>query len=98
MDIHFDDEFIKASKKLSQADKALTKKAITLILRYYKGDTVPHGLGLKKLGLTSEGRVWEARVGLHWRILFLENKDHSSLFFRRISTHEEVQRFLKSFL
>ncbi len=98
MNVYFDDEFIKTGKKLSQQDKALVKKAVTWILWHYEGKTVPLGLGLKKLGVTSYGPVWEARAGLHWRILFLEGKNPPALFFRRIATHEEVLKFLKSFL
>lgn len=98
MDIHFDDEFIKVAQKLSAMDKALVKKSVALILKHYEGDPVPAGLGLRKLGMTSLGSVWEARAGLHWRVLFLEDKNQSALFFRRVATHEGVQRFLKSFL
>jgi mRNA-degrading endonuclease RelE of RelBE toxin-antitoxin system len=98
MNIYFDDDFIKTSQKLSPVDKTLIKKSVALVLQHYEGHPVPAGLGLKKLGMTSLGSVWEVRAGLHWRVIFLEGKNHSALFFRRVATHDEVREFLRRFL
>lgn len=53
----------------------------------------PHehsGLGLRKLHASG---VWEVRVGLRLRTLFLLTRDEATFLF--LGTHDEVKRFLR---
>ena len=50
------------------------------------------GLGLRKL---HPGQLWEVRIGLHLLCLFrIEAEDAIFMF---LGTHDEVQRFLRSY-
>lgn len=68
-----------------RADETLLKLAQALETR-----KIPHGLGIKPL----QHEIWEARSGIHDRILFRRaTADLVELLL--IGTHDEIKRFLK---
>lgn len=68
-----------------RADETLLKLAQT-----FETGKIPQGLGLKPL----QHGIWEARSGLHDRILF-RRAAADLLELLLIGTHDEIKRFLK---
>ena len=68
-----------------RADSTLLKLADA-----FETGQIPQGLGLKPL----QHGVWEARSGIHDRILFRREPD-DVVELLLIGTHDEIKRFLK---
>ena len=68
-----------------RADETLLKLADA-----FETGEIPPGLGLKPL----QHGVWEARSGIHDRILFRREPD-DVVELLLIGTHDEIKRFLK---
>lgn len=68
-----------------RADETLLKLADA-----YDTSQIPSGLGLKPL----QHGIWEARSGIHDRILFRRESD-DVVELLLIGTHDEIKRFLK---
>ena len=80
-------------RSLRKIKPDLTEEAEKRLGQIAKGFGSPHthsGLGLRKL----EKRNYEARIGLHYRLILIHHKDRLTAF--DIMTHEEVRRWLKS--
>ena len=71
----------------------ITDEAEKRLAQIAAGFGSPHthgGLGLRKL----EHRAYEARIGLHYRLLLIHETDRLTAF--DVMAHEEVRRWLKS--
>jgi len=68
-----------------RADSTLLKLADA-----FEAGQIPSGLGLKPL----KHGIWEARSGIHDRILFRREPD-DVVELLLIGTHDEIKRFLK---
>jgi cellobiose-specific phosphotransferase system component IIA len=88
--IDYGPRFLRA---LRQIKPNITEEAEKRLLQISQGFGNPHahgGLGLRKL----ESRAYEARIGLHYRMILIHQKD--CLFAYDVMTHEEVRHWLKS--
>ena len=92
-------DFEKSYQKLNPQEKELIKKAILQAMVHYEmpQTVLPYGTRMTQLGVSKEGIVYEIRVGIHWRILFIEVKTKSLVIFRLIADHDEVRRFIREF-
>lgn len=84
--------FEKVIRHLHSYERMEVQRNIDALIRAFEADTVPVGLGLKKLGSS----LWEFRVNLSIRILFQWEKRTITFLF--IGNHNEVQQFLKHYL
>lgn len=88
MRVTFAPSFLKHLEKLDPPVKVSAKAAAGKVIDFYEGGVKPTGLGVKRL----RGEVWEARAGLHIRVLYLLSGDE--LHFVLAGTHEDVRRYL----
>jgi mRNA-degrading endonuclease RelE of RelBE toxin-antitoxin system len=88
--VEFDQRLIKTLRKLGPEIHAATEKRIAQITEDFGNPHAHGGLGLRKLSQ----RVYEARVGLHWRLALVQHQDR--LLAVDLMTHEEIRRWLRS--
>ena len=81
--------FERAYSYLKEWDKERVDKAIEQLVHYLDVSQSPFGLGVKHL----EGDLYEFRVGLSIRIVYILQKN--SILLSLIGTHDEVRKFLK---
>ena len=81
--------FEKSFKKLSEKEKKQVKKALLKLVDAFEKQLIPSGMGLKKLTTS----LWELRVGLKLRVIFILKQDIVELGF--IGTHKDILEFIK---
>jgi len=81
--------FEKGYGKLSEEEKERVKKSLLQLVDAFEKHDIPAGLGLKKLFAS----LWELRVGLKVRVIFILKKDIVEWGFA--GTHEDIRRFMK---
>ncbi len=81
--------FRRAYHRLQEPDQRLVDHALAGLAGYLNTGHAATGLGLKKLG----PGVFEARVGLGLRIVYMEEGDRVMLAL--LGHHDEVRRFLR---
>lgn len=82
--------FVKSLQKLSPEDKNKAKKAIRQLTDAFQAQTIPPGLGLKKISPS----LWELRVDLRLRVIFVLEEDLVKWSF--VGNHDDVQRLIRS--
>jgi hypothetical protein len=83
------ERIIRTAGKLPTEIREKASQAITAVADAF-GDPHRHsGLGLRKLAR----RSYEIRVHLHWRVVFIHEKD--DLIAYDVMTHDEVSRWLR---
>ena len=87
--------YLKQFDALSAHDQQLAVQADAEIRQYYQTGAASFGLRIKRLHAGGHGKVFEARVSLALRLLWVQHAE--SVTFVLIGTHSEVQRFLRSF-
>lgn len=83
--------FERRIKKLHPNIRIETQRRIDIFVRAVEAGQTPIGLGIKKL----KQDIWEFRVSISLRILFLWNRDTITFLF--LGSHNEIQQFLKHF-
>jgi hypothetical protein len=95
MRIELTERFQRDVRALDAEQRAAIFEAM-LSLRAALGDAHRHaGLGLRKLHRSG---IWEARVGLGMRMVFVVGTgvDRGSVALLTIGTHDDVRRFLRT--
>lgn len=82
--------FRKTYKALTPKEQKRADETLLKLAEAFETGTIPKGLGIKPL----QHGIWEARAGIHLRILFhRDQKDLVVLFL--IGTHDQIKKFLK---
>jgi len=81
--------FEKSSNKLSKRDKEKLKKSLHQLNNFLLFNTLPKGLGLKKLA----GDLYELRVGMRLRVIFKMKKEIVYLILA--GSHQDIRQYLK---
>ena len=89
MQVSYAPAFLRLLGKLDAPVKASVKQAVGRVIDFYEGGNKATGLGVKRL----RGNLWEARAGLHVRILYSLSSDR--LRFILAGNHDDVPQFLK---
>ena len=96
--VEFDDDLLAQLRDLPKAERQQIGQAIR---RVQQGFGRPHqhsGIGIRDLApKRSRYPVYECRVSRPIRLVFTV-VDGSTLYFHLMGTHDDVQRFLRSFL
>ena len=82
--------FKRAYRRLDPARQRRADEALLKLAQTCETGEIPQGLGLKPL----QHGIWEARSGIHDRILF-RRPTADLLELLLIGTHDEIKRFLK---
>jgi hypothetical protein len=81
---------IRSARKLTPETRAKVEASLSAVAAQF-GDPHQHsGLGLRKLGRG----LWECRVDIRWRIVFLQEPDRLRAF--DIMNHDELRAWLKT--
>ena len=64
------------------------RRAIQMLMEYFEGGPLPHGLGLKKL----QKNTFEIRAGLQERVILAAHGDRCR--FLLVGSHDDIRRFL----
>jgi len=91
MTFSFDSPFRRCLARFHPAEVTSIKRKLDAFIRAYAQGKVPGGFGVKKL----RKNLWEIRVNLPQRILFL--KFPGETVFTFIGNHDEIRQFLKHF-
>ena len=86
--------YVKQFDALSVPHQQLALDADAEIRRYYHTGEAFFGLRIKRLHTGAHGKVFEARVSLALRMLWLQHGQQVTFVF--LGTHDEVRRFLRS--
>jgi len=90
MKVRYLNSFVKTLESLASQDRAKTTRTISDLLEFLENKICPSvGLGVKKL----RKNLWEVRVDIKTRILFLLSPDLVTFAF--IGSHDEIRRYLK---
>ena len=95
MEFLYKRQYVKAFDALPLAEQQRVVAALEDIKRYVQTGHAPYGLRIKHLHASAQARVFEARVSLSLRILWLRQSHRVTLVL--IGSHDDVQRFLRSF-
>ncbi len=82
--------FKRAYRSLDGARQERADSTLLKLADAFETGQIPPGLGLKPL----QHGIWEARSGIHDRILFRREPD-DVVELLLIGTHDEIKRFLK---
>lgn len=90
MKIELTDRFQRDVRALPQDRKSAVFQAVLSLPRAIGEPHLHAGLGIRKL---HHSGIWEARVGLGLRLVFMIQRKLLSLL--RVGTHEEIRRYLR---
>jgi mRNA-degrading endonuclease YafQ of YafQ-DinJ toxin-antitoxin module len=90
MKIELTERFQRDVRALPQDRKSAVLQAVLSLLRAIGEPHLHAGLGIRKL---HHSGIWEARVGLGLRLVFIIQTNLLSLL--RVGTHEEIRRYLR---
>lgn len=90
----FKSQFNKAYDRLNTHEQQLVVKALEALKGHFAGGSVTHGLGIKKLFTGGKSKIFEARLSLSLRIVWVEARNEA--IFCLLGSHDEVRRFIKS--
>lgn len=86
--------YLKAYDRCTGPQQVLLQKADETIQQYYRTGIAPVGLGVKLLHRRGVEKVFEGRVNLQFRLLWVERPGRVT--FVMIGSHDDVRRFLKA--
>ena len=87
--------FEKACRRHPPQTQRLIAEALFQVKVWYQIQQAPVGLRIKKLYQGPNGKVFEARVSLDLRLIWVEHQE--TVWFSIVGSHEVVQRFIRSF-
>lgn len=87
-------EFEKACQRYSPGIQRLVAEGVLQVKEWYQTRQAPVGLRIKKLHEGPAGKVFEARVSLDLRLLWVE--DQENVWFSMVGSHDVVRRFIRS--
>ena len=87
--------YIKQFDALSVPHQQLALDTDAGIRRYYQTGEASFGLRIKRLHTSAHGKVFEARVSISLRTLWLQHG--RQVTFVLLGSHDEVRRFLRAF-
>lgn len=90
MKIELTERFQRDVRALPQDRKSAVFQAVLSLPRAIGEPHLHAGLGIRKL---HHSGIWEARVGLGLRLVFIIQTNLLSLL--RVGTHEEIRRYLR---
>jgi len=90
MCIDFGARFLRSLRRLRPDLTDAAEKRLEQVAAGFGKPHVHGGIGLRKIG----ERSYEARLDLHYRIVFIHRADRLEAF--DIMTHEEVRQWLRS--
>lgn len=85
--------YLKEFEDLSAVEQQRVVDAVQEIQQYHRTGQAPHGLRIKQLYASAQGRIFEARVSLAARIVWTHAGERVT--FMLLGTHDEVRRFLR---
>lgn len=83
--------FVKKFDLYHKREQIVIINTIEEIKEYLETNQAPYGLRIKKLS----DKIYEARINIHLRIVFFREQDVVKFF--GLGSHDDVQRYLKSF-
>ncbi|OGW96867.1 MAG: hypothetical protein A3G33_00345 [Omnitrophica bacterium RIFCSPLOWO2_12_FULL_44_17] len=86
--------FQKSFDKITSQEQRLVIKAIEALDSYFKHGKASYGLHIKKLYGSSMGQVYEARISIDLRIVWIQTKEEA--IFSLLGGHDDVRRFIKN--
>jgi mRNA-degrading endonuclease RelE of RelBE toxin-antitoxin system len=86
----FLNSFERSLQNLSLEGKKQIKKSIYQLIDAFQSQTIPPGLGLKKISPS----LWELRVGLKLRVVFVLEEGLVKWSF--VGNHDEVRKLIRS--
>ena len=86
--------FLNAFESLPNDDKDLVREAVREVRAYYETNKGSYGLRIKKLYEGVSGKVFEARLNLSIRLIWVEHK--GLVAFALLGSHDEVRRYLRN--
>ena len=87
--IEFGPRFLAALRKIKPDINPEAERRLAQVSEGFGNPHTHGGFGLRKIGT----RSYEARIGLHYRIVFLHRGDVLQAY--DVMTHEEVRRWLR---
>jgi mRNA-degrading endonuclease YafQ of YafQ-DinJ toxin-antitoxin module len=96
--VELDEELLDELRQWPKVDRKRVGEIIRQVQENFGRPHLHSGLGIRDL--SPKGKrlgVYECRVGRPLRLIFTRGRS-SLLYFHMIGTHDEVQKFLKSFL
>lgn len=91
--IVFKKSFQKTFEKLSEDEQVLMIKCLENLKSYFKTQQAAAGFGIKKLHHGQQADVYEARISLNLRMIWLQTKQQA--IFALLGNHDDVRRFLR---
>lgn len=89
MNLYLADSFLRDLSVRSEGDRHRILDVLLALPQAFRHPASHTGIGLRKLHPSG---VWEARVGLHLRVVFALQRDLITV--RHLMDHDEVRRYL----
>ena len=86
--------FIKSFDRYPSQKQILITKAVESIQNYFMSSRASYGLRIKKLHQSNLGKVFEARVNIDIRVIWVEQGN--KIVFSLLGNHEDVRRFIRN--
>ncbi len=87
--------FEKTCRRYPSAVQRLVAEATVQVQGWYQTRRAPVGLRIKKLYEGSGGKVFEARISLDLRLIWVERE--AEVWFSIVGSHDAVQRYIRAF-
>lgn len=87
--------FQKKIHELPEGKQFLATKALEALSEYFQSTKAPYGLRIKMLRQHGDRKLFEARLSLDLRIVWVQTKEE--IVVALLGNHDEVRRFIKKF-
>lgn len=93
MNFRYKNSYLRRFDRLTSSERQLVILADKEIRDYYATRGAHYGLRIKKLYVSGTDKIFEARISIGLRILWIESRDLISFAF--LGDHDELKNYLK---